>query len=484
MDEVSFGVGMDIKKESAKMMDTYNAIKARMKSRFIAYGGNFPAVLFMVSSKKNELDFLETYIKKVKNDPDTYIVDEPIWNVKPKGTYCGKTFQVAVGNKTLPSRIVEPSDDVEALERQGYRIINAPIEYQTDFRKDLTKALMDLAGISSVGGMKYLQGVKYRECVNPNRKNPFTNDVLTIGLDDSLQIADFFLRDVVPESEYRKHIYLHIDSSLKGDRTGISAVCIWGAQSRELTQGEKDTAQVSDNDDNQVIELYYRHLFTVGIKAPSDSEISLAKTRQFIYFLKQIGWNIRGVSIDGFQSADTRQILTTQGFKCDIRSLDRTNDGYNTFKSALYDHRLDLLDIPDMQTEAVELEQGLNLKDKIDHPDGGSKDLIDSLAGAIWNASFETKNYVEQYGPDLNTAIAVSSGINSAKSIMEGQLTEIMRDEATGRETARKIVEKYGRQETVDITNMTQEQLDDYKKSVSDDDDGFFGNGSGDIIVI
>ena len=99
MDEVSFGVGMDIKKESAKMMDAYNAIKARMKSRFIAYGGNFPAVLFMVSSKKSELDFLETYITKVKNDPDTFIVDEPIWKVKPQGTYCGKTFKVAVGNK-------------------------------------------------------------------------------------------------------------------------------------------------------------------------------------------------------------------------------------------------------------------------------------------------------------------------------------------------------------------------------------------------
>lgn len=485
MDEVSFGVGMDIKKESAKMMDTYNAIKARMKSRFIAYGGNFPAVLFMVSSKKSELDFLETYIKKVKNDPDTFIVDEPIWKVKPQGTYCGKTFKVAVGNKTLESKIVEEDENLTTLEEQGYRIIDVPIEYRTDFQKDMNKALMDLAGISSVGGMKFLSGPKYRECVG-TRKNPFTADVVSIGLDDKLQIADFFIPDIVPESDYKKQVYVHIDSSLKGDRTGISGVAIEGAGRRDFTGEEIDRLKELGKEEeieNGVIELRYKHLFTIGIKAPSDSEISLSKTRQFIYHLKRIGWNIKGVSIDGFQSADTRQILTTQGIQCDIRSLDRTKDGYNTFKSALYDHRIDMLDIKEMEEEAVELESGINLKDKVDHPQGGSKDLIDSVAGAVWNASFTEKSYIELYGADLDTMLSISTGLLSPVEMMKDQLRQILANDKNAKETARNVVDKYSSTETVDITDMTNEELEAYKKEANKNNDDFMGGVSDGILV-
>lgn len=316
MDEVNFSPGANVNFAQSKIMKTYDAVKKRMYSRFTK-NGVLSARLFIVSSKKSEMDFIESYVKTVKDSPNVLIVDEPQWNVKPEGTFSNKRFQVAVGNKKLISKIVNKGDSIDALKKQGYDIIDVPLELKREFERDINRALMDLAGVSASISSSFI-AYENLEGAFCKRKNPFNVNIISTGTTDNLEIMDFFDPDVVPEELYTKQVYVHIDASLTGDRTGISAVAAVGL---------RDNMGYVDGEVIPVQEIIYAHLFSVGIQCPAGAELSLEKNRKFVYYLKyNLGWNIAGVSMDGFQClpADT-YIFTSNGDK-KIIDLDEDND--------------------------------------------------------------------------------------------------------------------------------------------------------------
>lgn len=315
--EVDFAKGASVSFEKSKIMKTYNAIKLRMQSRFTK-NGVLDAKLFLVSSKKSEQDFIESYIETVKNDPSVMICDDSQWAVKPPGTFSNKRFKVAVGNKKLHSKIVMEDDNIEDLKKQGFRIIDVPLELQRYFQRDIERALMDLAGISTSLTTKFISYDSVAKCYSKLRKNPFGMNILEIGTEDNFQISDFFHPELISEALITKPIFIHFDMSLTGDRTGISAVASVGA---------REELQYVNGDMSPVKELLYAHLFSVGIQCPAGAEISLEKNRKFVYYLKYaLGWNIQGISADGYQClpADTL-IKTNNGDKCivDLNNNDR-----------------------------------------------------------------------------------------------------------------------------------------------------------------
>lgn len=381
LDEVDFVGGSSVHIEQSKVMGMYRSVKRRMESRY-ARNGELPGILFLVSSKKSEHDFLEQYADLQKNNKNILIVDEPLWVVKPSENYSGRTFSIAIGNNYIKSRILNNNDDKVALEKQGYRILDVPVEHREAFELDIDNALMDIAGVSVASTSKFIAYDRLKMNYS-NRLNPFQNEVLTIGLDDNLEIKDFFVPDLVSDEVRGQPGFIHIDASLTGDRTGISLVTIEGTkQVKKYHRGENEVS-IEDG-----IDLVYRQIFTIGIQSPASSEISLEKTRQFIYYLKSIGFNIQGVSMDGFQSADTLQQLKIAGYKTKLISLDRTPAGYLSFRAAINEERLDLLDLEGshVEHEMLELEQD-GLSGRVDHPVNGSKDSVDSLCGAMYYAS-------------------------------------------------------------------------------------------------
>lgn len=402
--EVDFAKGASVSFEKSKIMKTYNAIKLRMQSRFTK-NGVLDAKLFLVSSKKSEQDFIESYIETVKNDPSVMICDDSQWAVKPPGTFSNKRFKVAVGNKKLHSKIVMKDDNIEDLKKQGFRIIDVPLELQRYFQRDIERALMDLAGISTSLTTKFISYDSVAKCYSKLRKNPFGMNILEIGTEDKFQISDFFHPELISEALITKPIFIHFDMSLTGDRTGISAVASVGA---------REELQYVNGDMSPVKELLYAHLFSVGIQCPAGAEISLEKNRKFVYYLKYaLGWNIQGISADGFQSRDTLQQFTQSGFNTRLLSLDRTPDGYLYTKASLNERRISMLEIPELETELINLERN-NMTGKVDHPVNASKDIADSLAGALTNAS-ENTDIDEMYGAenfdsmfDINDDIYVS----------------------------------------------------------------------------
>ena len=383
IDEVSFAPGQNVSYERSKIMEVYRNIKRRMESRFMVEGKNY-GMLFLVSSKATESSFLEAYIAdQVKKGYPIYVVDQPLWVVKP-AAYSGKKFKVAVGNKYVPSRIIpdDASEEyIESLKKQDYRVIDVPIEHRQAFDQDLDKALQDIAGISTSTVTKAFSVQRVEKCFSETLENPFTNDVVILGMNDDLQLKDFFIPERIPDEIRSAPNFIHLDASVSGDRSGLSSVAIVGTRQVTKYGADVDSEETSS-------ELVYQQVFTIGIQAPSDSEISFEKTRQFIYYLRdEVGLNIKIVTTDGFQSVDTRQILSTKGFEVGYTSLDRTPDGYDGLRSAINDQRIVLLKgCKLLFEELTELERD-NMTRKYDHPAYSSKDSADSLAGAFLDAS-------------------------------------------------------------------------------------------------
>ena len=370
MDEIDFTRG-GIKGATALdaqngIMQAYTAIKERINSRFIKNGTQYGR-LFLVSSKKSEHDFLESYVKKMKEEGHAdkmLIVDEPQWIIKPEGTFSKEKFPVAVGNRSLKSRILDSNiseEEQQAIIKQGYEILWVPESFRQSFVIDLNTALMNLAGRSVFGATSFFNFDLFSPCYIEDYKNPFQTDILTLGIHDELTIKDFFELDKVPTAVRYMPQFIHIDGSLTGDRTGISSVGV---------SGLKETKQYNGADEIISNEMTFKHIFTVGIQAPQGSEISFEKTRQFIYFLRASGFNIQGISIDGFQSADMKQMLLAQGYNAEIISLDKSPDGYLALRSAMNDRRIGLIQIQQLETELVQLQRDIHTG-KLDHPPDG-----------------------------------------------------------------------------------------------------------------
>jgi len=360
-------------------------------------------MLFLVSSKKSEYDFIESYIKKQLGKPGVMVIDAKLWDVKPDGTYCGKKFKVAVGGNNMPSKILSSGEDPEEYNAHGYYVIDVPIEFKGRFEMDIDAALMNIAGISISNVTRFITYDNLSKCYIESN-NPFSQNILVIGMHDKLKIQDFFKPESVSEEIYNMPLFVHIDTSLTGDKTGISAVGVVGYR----YQNEYD---IETGDTIPTKELMYRHVFTVGIQCPPMSEISFQKTREFIYYLKnELRWNIKAVSLDGYQSADSRQQFETMGFEdSTIVSLDKTPNGYLAYKSAINEKRIALYSMPELETEIINLEQN-NMSGKVDHPVGGclvsetliktnngDKKIVDLKEGVdmVYAYDLETKSIVE-----------------------------------------------------------------------------------------
>lgn len=439
MDEVSFSTGQSADYTKSKIMELYSNIRIRMNSRFTIDGKNY-GKLFLVSSKSTENAFLEAYIAdQQKKGYPIYVVDQPIWNVR-SFAYGDKRFKVAVGNKFLPSKIVRGATQeeidaaCEAYEKQGMRIIEVPVEEMQAFDQDIDRALQDLAGISTSVVTKVFNMKKIQKCISEKYLNPFTTEVVTLGLDDPYSLEDFFDASRVPDFIKGAPTFIHLDASVSGDRTGLSGIAVVGT---------RRVIDAFSEDKNETDELVCQQVFTVGIQAPTDSEISFEKTRRFIYYLKEeVGLNIKLVSTDGFQSVDTRQILTTKGYETKYTSLDRTPDGYDSLKSGINDKRIILLqNCDELWDELTDLEKDNNTH-KYDHPANGKKDEADSLAGAYIDA-LQYKEEFMFFHPDDFDYEGLNDNTSDQQEYVNDILCNITRDKGKATTTLSEYNQSY-----------------------------------------
>lgn len=138
-------------------------------------------------------------------------------------------------------------------------------------------------------------------------------------------------------------------------------------------------------------------------EAQAGAEIDFTEVRRLVLSMARAGYRTRLVTYDGYQSTDSLQILrrhdsfgNAMTYNRDGKpvrepieainfSLDTTTRGYDTLKELIYEPgRLDAFYCPILVEELLNLVM-VNGK-KIDHPSGGSKDLADAVAGAVFGA--------------------------------------------------------------------------------------------------
>lgn len=454
-DEVNFGsMTSDVEKIKAKQKHLISQVDARMQSRFMK-GTYLPTLNIIASSKSSDQSFLDTYIemKKKNESKTTLIIDEPQWVIRTDKDSKEK-FYVAVGNKFLASEVL-PLNASEALadeyRAKGYQLLKVPIGYYETFNDNVELALTDIAGISTTSALKYISGVRLNEIKTDNYTNLFNRDVIEVGTGDDLQYSNFFDLSKVSAKDKGKPLYVHLDMSKTGDKTGIAGVWI---------DGKKPS---SDGEASR--EAYYKAAFSVSIKAPKGYEISFEKNRNFVRWLKKQGFNIKAVSCDTYQSAQIQQQLRSDGFEVKTLSVDRlesvpgTNQKvclpYAYFKTAIYEKRLILYNKCDLLTdEIIGLEKEPD--GHIEHPMGGtqgSKDQVDALCGSIYSASLNIDDYSYNYGEDV---------------------TSILENNTAGEENIRQQVSVAFEQSLQDMFTP-----DSVRETYSEDQNNFvdFGNG-------
>ncbi len=381
LDEINFSrAGVkDINKAKAHMKDLYNTISARVKGTF-RMNGEVYGKIFAVSSKRGDSDFMEAYMQEqieAGAGDHMLIADAPQWEVLPPSMFSEGKFYIAVGDRHKKGFVVPDNQTDEAalndLKAQGYRILTPPIDMRPEFIADFDIALRDLAGIAVVGSLSFITQEAITKCINTSRRCPFYNDILSIGIQDNYTIQEFFHQESVPPEYKRMPMFIHLDLSLNTDRTGIGGVVI---------NGRKD---ITDENGKVTSFPTFGHVFSVAIQAPRGDKIAYSKIIAFIKWLRDKGFNIAGISRDQFQSEYVGQLLEEQGFKVSKISLDRSPDGYVALRSALLEQRIDMLDHQLLQDELVHLQRDAN-SGVPDHPIGGSKDVADGFAGAVWNA--------------------------------------------------------------------------------------------------
>ena len=405
IDEMSFGANDNVEYMQTGMMAIYNQLYLRLSSRF-SKAGRIQGRMYLISSAKSTNAVLESFIRDNEGEPGMHVSRYKQWEVLPASKFSGKWFKIAVGNELLTSYIMGVNineEEVKEAEMKGYTVIDVPLEMKHRFEMDFNRTLIDSCGISVQSSYKYIPYRIVEPCLGTGI-NAFSKEIIKTGLKDNLQIKDFFLSEVVPEILYSKKIYIHCDLSKTGDMTGISAVAVLGYKNQERFTDTGDSTTLK--------EMVFRHIFSVGLQCPPNDELSMIKVKDFIHYLKyDLGWNIAGVSCDGYQSLMLLQSLKLDGFTVKEVSMDivknKEDVGYTVFRNVLVEQRIKLLKLQELIKEITNLERN-ELTGKVDHPKqclvGSTKiRLADNTYKTILELKKDLENGKDNYVLSYNT---------------------------------------------------------------------------------
>ena len=194
--------------------------------------------------------------------------------------------------------------------------------------------------------------------------------------------------------------FAHVDLSLTRDSTGLAIGHV-----PRFTQIKRG-AEVIETLPVIAIDC------TLEIHPPPGGEILIDKIRNVLYVLRDQGMNIKWVTFDQYQSADSIQILRQQGFITGIRSMDKTTVPYDFTKMAFYDGRIEAPPHPKLLEELLSLEKDTKTG-KIDHPPNGSKDIADALAGVVYGLTMRREVWFEHNIPLLNIPKSLKDALQS-----------------------------------------------------------------------
>jgi hypothetical protein len=401
IDELNY---MQVVEQSKKSVDAglfdqataiYNSIARRRKSRFMQQG-QLPGILCLVSSRRYPGQFTDKKEEEAKTDPTIYVYDKCTWDIRPDA-YSGTKFKVFIGDLSRRPRILNPGEENDADMRPEY-VRDIPEEHRTEFENDIINALREVAGVSTLATFPFfVNQERVSSCFG--KADSVLNSVEVDFQNRHLKILPTRFRNL---SQPR---WAHIDLGLTGDSAGVA--CGYVSHFTKVVR------------DSTVETLPHIHIdFTLRVNPPRNDEINFEKIRMLLYKLREQGMDIRWVSFDSFQSRDSLQILRQKGFFTGLLSMDKDTAQYDLLKTAMYDGRVSLPPHDWLLRELLSLER-VPLKGKVDHPEHGSKDVADALAGVVYGLTMRRSIWMEHGIPVFDIPAQLREGVVKADASMK-----------------------------------------------------------------
>lgn len=361
----------------------YSNIERRRTRSFTTKGVSIGS-LCVVSSTRYKNDFLDRKIDEMNSiyeeepdgTPKTFLTfRHKQYEVNPRfveGRYA--TFRVLVGTDEYSTRVLEDFEEPGIHYPENGFILDVPMPYKAQFKKDPDAALRDVAGIATDAIAPFF---RRRSKITDAMLRGSDRELLQWTDGDEFELAldgmPEWLTENFPHRDLRaRPHFIHVDLSKTKDRCGIAVVRFDGMVNQPSA------------DDPSMIEVLPK--FTVcaalGIKPSAVTEIDIAEVRAFCLSLTRHGFNLHSLTYDGFASAESIQMTRRTGIHSDVISVDRTTVPYENFRDALYQDRIDIQ--PDsylLQTELNTVEYYPE-KNKVDHPPRGTKDVSDAVVAA------------------------------------------------------------------------------------------------------
>jgi len=346
--------------QKKRVLDAYNAAFRRFESRFVTNSTSLGR-LFLDSSKQDELSFLEAYIEEHKHSNRVRVYDKAQWEIKPASDYCGEKFAIMVGDQYTSPRIIEESEREKCL-KDGFKVIDVPIELKDDFEADLVGSLRDLAGIAVRGIRRYkLFGAErfIKECIDVNKEDPCPI-IHETGLNDTEPwIKRIDLSKI--RVDFSTPRFIHLDISFSGDAMSLASSCVAGWVEVDV----QDDVGSFTRKPVAIIETD----FVYTTRARANDRIDLSAMRRFVLDLRQAGLNIRKFTADLLlASEDTLQILKKAKIDASYFSVDKDVKAYFDFRNLVFEHRWVCHFRPKLFFELKNLEVNKD-RNLVDHPD-------------------------------------------------------------------------------------------------------------------
>lgn len=358
----------------------WDTIHARIDSRFNdPITEDHKGLLIAIGQMKKSTGFMASKMKELEADPNARVVRMTIWESLGWHRFLNEDGSRNSFYYDVRRKQIVPKQIVENVGIDNENLIEVPTAYRKNFENNPEKALRDLAGIPPAADSPFISLTdRIDECVErweESHADPETGDVpVPVGTDVIRpQIAPWLrATDSLPRA-----IHIDIAISAEGDALGLAMGHV---------------PRLVEVDDE--LKPYIVFDFLMRVKAAPGTEIILGDIRHIIYDLKEERkFRIKKVTMDGFQSTDTRQQLRKRRIPSEYLSVDRTLTPYYDLKEAIYERRVEFPrymtylnrgDVNQVEIAVKELRELSEQGGKVDHPSKGSKDVADGMAGVAY----------------------------------------------------------------------------------------------------
>jgi len=196
---------------------------------------------------------------------------------------------------------------------------------------------------------------------------------MALAVDSFGRLESWFAPD--PDKEY----FLHVDLAQKHDHCAVAMSHVQKWVNIKVTDTYSQPAPIVEVD-------------AVRYWTPTaEKSVDFTEVKDYILGLRSAGFNIRVCTFDRWNSHDMMQQLKAYGINTETLSVAKKH--YDDMAMIVLEERLSGPHIPLLIDELLQLKI---MRDRVDHPRKGSKDLADAVCGSIYNAISRTK--VENIG--------------------------------------------------------------------------------------